>query len=252
VAWSIVEVARMAGVTSRTLRHYDAVGLVPPAYVASNGYRHYETEQLLRLQEVLLLRQLGLGLDAIAQVLAGQRDRVEALRGHEQWLRGETERLAQLADTVARTITHLEEGTTMTAEEVFEGFARAQARAEEDLVGRYGEEVRTHFATARERTKDWGREDYASAQARAEALDAAMAQLLRSGAAPGDPAVQDLLDDHHAMVSEHWTPDRTSYAGLGQLYVDDPRFAGRYEAVAPGLAEFYRDAMAVYAEQRLA
>ena len=66
-AWSIVEVARLAGVSSRTLRHYDDVGLLPPAYVGSNGYRYYGRDELHRLQEVLVLRELGLPLDAIAQ-----------------------------------------------------------------------------------------------------------------------------------------------------------------------------------------
>lgn len=76
----------MSKVTSRTLRHYHDVGLLKPAFVGSNGYRYYEQEQLLRLQRLLLLRELGLGLAAIAEVLNGQRDQVAALRRHEQWL----------------------------------------------------------------------------------------------------------------------------------------------------------------------
>jgi DNA-binding transcriptional MerR regulator len=84
VAFSIAEVARMSRVTSRTLRHYDDIGLLAPAFVGANGYRYYEQEQLLRLQQVLLLRELGLGLGAIAEVLAGERDQVAALRQHER------------------------------------------------------------------------------------------------------------------------------------------------------------------------
>lgn len=79
MAWSIAEVARMSRVTSRTLRHYDDIGLLRPAYVGSNGYRYYAREQLLRLQEILLMRELGLGLDVIGQVLDGQQHRVAAL-----------------------------------------------------------------------------------------------------------------------------------------------------------------------------
>jgi len=100
MAWSIAEVARMSKVTSRTLRHYDDVGLLRPAYVGSNGYRYYEQEQLLRLQRVLLLRELGLGLGAIAEVLAGDRDQVAALRQHERWLHSERDRLGQLVEQV--------------------------------------------------------------------------------------------------------------------------------------------------------
>ncbi len=252
MAWAIAEVARMARVTSRTLRHYDAIGLLAPAYVGANGYRYYEQEQLLRLQQILLLRELAVDLDTIAGVLAGQQDRVDALRRHERWLRDERDRLARLADTVAHTINSLEGGTTMPAPDLFEGFADRQGQAEEALVGRFGEGVREHFATARERTKDWTREDYLGAQQQAEQLDAKVLERMRSGAAPDSAATLEVIDEHYRMVSQHWTPDRESYRGLGSLYVEDPRFRSRYDALAPGLAEYLRDAIAAYAVQRLA
>ena len=251
MAWSITEVAQLAGITSRTLRHYDAIGLLAPAHVGANGYRRYEEPQLLRLQQILLLRGLGLGLDAIAGVLDGQRDRLEALRAHQEWVLAERDRLTTLARTLARTITHLQEGIPMNAPEMFEGLAERQAEAEESLAARYGEGVREHFATARERTRDWTEQDYRDAAQDAERLDAAVLALLRSGAAPDAEEVLDVLDGHHRAVSRHWTPDRVSYAGLGQLYVDDPRFRARYDALDPALAEFYRDAIAAYARQRL-
>src|SRR4051794_35246044 len=104
MSWSISEVARMSKVTSRTLRHYDRIGLLTPARVGSNGYRYYEAAQLRRLQQILLYRELGLGLEAIADVLGGQLDEVEALRRHHAWLLVEGDRLQRLAGTVARTI----------------------------------------------------------------------------------------------------------------------------------------------------
>ncbi|HWO67768.1 MAG TPA: MerR family transcriptional regulator, partial [Umezawaea sp.] len=86
MAWSIAEVARMSKVTSRTLRHYDAIGLLTPAWVGGNGYRYYEREQVLRLQQILLLRELGLGLDTVGEVLDGRHRTVDVLRNHERWL----------------------------------------------------------------------------------------------------------------------------------------------------------------------
>lgn len=249
---SIVEVARMAKVTSRTLRHYDDIGLLPPAYVGSNGYRYYGQEQLLRLQQILLLRELGLGLDTISEVLAGQRDRVQALRQHEQWLRRERDRLAQLADTVAHTIEHLKEGASMPAPDLFEGFADRQAQAEENFASRYGDGVREHFATTRERTKNWTRDDYLAAQRQSEQLDANVLKVMRSGAAPDSPAALDVIDEHFHGVSQFWAASRESYAGLGRLYVEDPQYKRRYDAQAPGLAEYYRDAITAYADLRLA
>lgn len=251
MAWSIAEVARMSKLTSRTLRHYDDIGLLTPAYVGANGYRYYKQEQLLRLQEVLLLRELGLGLATITEILDGRRDRVEALRRHEQRLRGERDRLGRLADTVSRTITQLQGGQVMAAEELFEGFAQRQAEQEARLVDRYGESVREHFQAAREHTKDWTKEDYLKAQREGEALDANLLELMRSGAAPDSPAALDAMTEHCASVSKFWTPGRESYAGLGRLYVEDPEFKARYDALAPGLAEYLRDATAAYAAARL-
>ena len=241
----------MTGVTSRTLRHYDAIGLLAPAHVGMNGYRYYEQPQLLRLQQILLLRELGLGLDTIGEVLTGQRDRLEALRGHQKRLHAEQQRLARLAATVARTITHLQEGTPMSPSEMFDGFAERQAEAEDAMAARYGEGVREHFTTARQRTQDWTQEDYLAAQQQAQRLDARVLQLMRSGTAPVAAEVLEVIDEHYRAVVQHWSPDQVSYAGLGQLYVDDPQYRAHYDAHDPALAEYYRDAITAYAQQRL-
>ena len=107
--WSIVDVARMSGITSRTLRHYDDIGLLRPAGTGSNGYRRYGQDELLRLQRILVLRELGLGLPEIAAVVDERRDRVEALREHHERLLAERDRLSRVAATVARTIAELEQ-----------------------------------------------------------------------------------------------------------------------------------------------
>lgn len=251
MAWSIAEVSRLGKVTSRTLRHYDEIGLLTPAYVGANGYRFYKREQLLALQQILLLRELGLGLPAIAEVLAGQTDRVEALRRHRRELLAERDRLDRLAATVARTLTALTTGEDMAAQELFDGFAEQRDRLETDLAAEHGEGVREHFRAAKERTKGWTRADYADAQQRAEQLDERVLALLRAGAAPDSASTLEVMDDHYQEICRFWTPDRESYPGLGRLYVDDPGFRARYDAKDPGLAEYLRDATAAYAAQRL-
>lgn len=251
MAWTIAEVARMARVTSRALRHYDEVGLVPPAYVGANGYRYYEQEQLLRLQEVLLLRELGVGLPTIAEVLSGQRDRVEALRGHEGRLRAERDRLDRLAATVARTVAHLEEEIPVTAPDLFDGFADRSAEAEESLGARFGVDARAEVAATRARTAHWTREDHLTQARRFDDVEARLADLLRAGATPDSEPVLDVVAEHHAGVSRYWTPDRESYSGLGRLYADDPEWRARFDERRPGLAEYLRDALAAYASRRL-
>ncbi len=131
MAWSIADVARMSGVTSRTLRHYDEIGLLPPAWIGSNGHRYYEEADLLRLQQILLMRELDVGLREIRAVLESQVDQVAVLRQHHQRLLAERDRLEMLARTVGRTIAELEEGKDNNdmvkinrPENLFEGFER--------------------------------------------------------------------------------------------------------------------------------
>ena len=127
MSWSIQQVARVSGVTARTLRYYDEIGLLRPARVGAGGYRYYEREQLLRLQQILLLRDLGLDLATIGGVVDAERDPLEALRRHHQRLLDERGRLDRQAGTVAATIEHLEDGSDMPAEDLFEAMTPERA-----------------------------------------------------------------------------------------------------------------------------
>lgn len=120
--WPIQEVARLAGTTSRTLRHYAQLGLVQPSRIGANGYRYYDEAALVTLQRVLMLRELGLGLPAIADVLANETDAPSALRGHLEWLRSERDRLGRQIASVRATIETMEGGGQLMAENMFEGF----------------------------------------------------------------------------------------------------------------------------------
>ncbi|MGM1061030.1 MerR family transcriptional regulator [Saccharothrix sp. Mg75] len=252
MAWSIAQVARMSGVTSRTLRHYDAIGLLAPAWTGGNGHRYYEREQLLRLQRVLLLRDLGLGLDTVAEVLDGRHATVDVLRTHARWLAAEQERLAALARTVSRTIEELEGGGRMKVEELFEGFdADRQARYEAELVERCGEGAQAHVDESRQRMRSWTKADADGFTAEWRGIEAAFAELFDAGVAPDSPRALEVTDRHHAWLCRSWTPDRESYTGLGRLYVDAPDFKARFDAHAEGFAEYVRDAVAAYARARL-
>lgn len=252
-AWSIVEVARVAGVSSRTLRHYDDVGLLPPAYVGSNGYRYYGRDELHRLQEVLVLRELGLPLDAIARVLDGTVDRVGVLREHRSALLAERDRLARLADAVGRAIDEREGGDPVDPAELFDGFdPEKQKQYEADLVDRYGPQVQDHIDESWRRVGRMSTEQAAQVQADLAERDAEYAALLDEGVPADDPRTQAVTAKHYAWVDQFWTPDADAFAGLGDLYVDHPDFRKRYDDIRPGLAEYVRDAMTVYALENLA
>jgi DNA-binding transcriptional MerR regulator len=250
--WSTAQVARMSKVTSRTLRHYDEIGLLRPDAVAGNGLRWYGREQLLRLQQILLLRDLGLPLDAIATVVNRGADRVEQLRRHHRWLTEERDRFARLADTVAATIEDLEGGETMRPEELFDHFDPAkQERYEAELVDRYGPGVQPHIDESKRRMSRWTRADADRSQQEWASFGPALVSLIDAGHPVDDPAVQEVIAGHYRWICQFWTPDRGSYPGLGQLYVDSPDFRVQFDAVDPRLAEYLRDAMTAYAQASL-
>lgn len=256
MAWSIADVARMSGVTSRTLRHYDDIGLLPPAWIGGNGHRHYQEADLLRLQQILLMRELGLGLREIQSVLDSQVDRLAVLREHHRRLLSERDRLDTLARTVGRTITELAEGKDDNdmmkinrPENLFEGFEPSPADAAREA------EVRERWPAAWEQSRQvveaMTPEDEERWQREVTAQLIRLAEHMVAGTPVADPAVQAEVDVHYQGVCRFWTPNAAAYKGLGQTYVDDPQFRANHDRIADGLAAYLRDAMVVYADTRL-
>lgn len=252
MAWSIADVARMSGVTSRTLRHYDEIGLLPPAWIAANGHRHYRQAELLRLQQILLMRELGLGLREIRAVLDSQVDQVAALREHHRRLLEERDRLETLVRTVGRTIAELEQqketgdmAQINRPENLFEGFdastVDAEARERWPRAWEQAQQARATMTT--DDQEQWQRE--------VTAQMVRFAEFMVAGTPVADPVVQAEVDAHYRGVCRFWTPNAEAYRGLGQTYVDDPRFRENYDRIADGLAVYQRDAMVVYADTRL-
>lgn len=251
--WSIQEIARIAGTTSRTLRHYDDIGLLPPSRIGGNGYRYYDRDALVRLQRILLLRELGLGLPAVARVLADREDAVPALRDHLRWLQLERERLARQIASVESTIHAVEEGEEIMAEEMLDGFDHTKYR--EEVEERWGEEAyAASDAWWRSKTPEERREHQAAQKQLADDWIAAASR----GADPESEEAQALAQRHADWLSAvPGTPGHGSGAplaaylkGLGDMYVADPRFAANYGG--PSGAAFVRAALHHYADTRLA
>ncbi|MFN8076151.1 MAG: MerR family transcriptional regulator [Kineosporiaceae bacterium] len=254
-SWTVGQVARLSGLTTRTLRHYDRIGLLRPR-VADNGYRRYGEPELQRLQHVLVLREVGLPLERIGAVLDGALDRHDALREHLALLRGERDRLARAVASVERTLEHWQEGTTMDVGEMFAGFAAKGPALEERLAADHGDGVRATFATSRARSAAMTAEEKADVVEQWRVVEDRLFDLFRDGHRalpdrPLDPALEAALAAHHAQVSRFWAPDRASYTGLGELYVADPEFRARYDARDPHFAGFLRDGVAAWAAAHL-
>jgi MerR family transcriptional regulator, thiopeptide resistance regulator len=252
VDWSIQEIAKLAGTTSRTLRHYDDIGLLTPARIGSNGYRYYDEPALVRLQRIMLLRELGLGLPAISEVLEREVSAPHALRSHLDWLQQEQERLARQIASVEHTITALEGGERLMAENVFDGFDHT----------RYKEEVEQR----------WGKDAYAKSDAWWRSMSAAekaawqqrATDLGRDWISAHERGIDPTGDEAQALAQRHFEwlrgipgtpggggpgPTKEYFVGLAEMYVADERFGANYGGQAG--AEFVRDAMTVYAERNL-
>ncbi|MGW6872096.1 MerR family transcriptional regulator [Streptomyces xanthophaeus] len=249
--WPIEDVARMSGVTARTLRHYDETGLLPPARSGAHGRRHYGERQLLRLQQILVLRGLGVGLPEIGRILSEQVDEVDALRGHHQRLLAERDRLDTLAGTVSRTIAELErsrkDGNPMTInrpENLFEGVTPFH----------YEDNMRDFPELAEEVARRAGAMSQADADAAHRERTAQMvrlAELMAAGHQADAAPVQAEIDAQYRALAELRAVSAEDYRAIGRSVVENETWRAAYEAIVPGLAAYQRDAIEAYATTRL-
>lgn len=245
--WSIQDIAKHAGTTSRTLRHYDDIGLLPPTRIGSNGYRYYDAAALVRLQRILLLRDLGLALPAIADVLTQAADAPAALRSHLTWLRQEQDRLSRQAASVEDTLRKLEKGEQLMADKMFDGFDHTQYK--DEVEQRWGKE-------AYARSDSWWRAmsdaERSAWKSRSATLGSDWISAVESGIAAESDEAQAIARRHvEWLASIPGTPGAVKeyVLGLGEMYVADERFSANYGGTEG--AEFVRDALAVYAERNL-
>jgi DNA-binding transcriptional MerR regulator len=239
VEHSIAEVARIAGTTSRTLRHYDDVGLLHPSRIGANGYRYYDAAALRRLQRILLLRQLGLGVAAIADVLDAAADEATALRAHLEWLRAESDRLARQIASVERTIASIDQEEQIMADQMFDGFDHTQYK--DEVEARWGAKA---YADSDRWWRGLGTGGQQAFMAEHTAIAAAWAALQAGGIPVEAPEAQALARRHRDWIAAGWggrVPSAEQLTGLAEMYVADERFAANYGGVEG--AAYVRDAL---------
>jgi DNA-binding transcriptional MerR regulator len=265
--WSIQDIARIAGTTSRTLRHYDEIGLLKPSRTGHNGYRYCNQDALVQLQRILLLRGLGLGLPVISQVLDDETDATKALAGHLEWLKQEQDRLARQIASVTQTINAVKGGGEIMAEDMFNGFDHTQYK--DEVEERWGKDA---YAKGDSWWRGMSAGEKAAWKQRSQQLGEDWIAAATAGIAPDSEAAQDIARRHvEWLTGIPGTPasdargkgdgkgDREGnrgkgnvkayVTGLGEMYVADPRFAKNYGGVEG--AGFVRDALKIYAELNL-
>ncbi len=247
--YTVQSLARLSGVSKRTLRYYDEIGLLIPARNTENGYRIYGPAEVDRLQQILFYRALGVELDGIRSILdAPGFDREQALKEHLTALKLRRANLDRLIGTVEQTMRAQREEIMMTDAEKFEGLKEALISENE---AKYGAEVRAAYGDAAvdaSNAKLMGMDQ--AAYAKAETLSAAVNAGLKEAVLQGDPgseAAQNVCDLHRQWLLCYWPKyTKDMHRGMGELYVADERFAAYYDAIVPGGAAFLKDALELY------
>lgn len=234
---TVRQLARLAGVSVRTLHHYDAIGLLRPGRRSASRYRLYGQADLLRLQQILFYRELDLPLAEIGRILDDPEfDPAESLRGHRKALEARLGRLHRLLRTLDETLAHYEGGSMLTDSELYQGFPPEKAAAiRKQARELYGEE---RVAESERKAKAMGKERWAETNREAEAISRDLAALMGAGSDPGSAETRAVVARHLAWVRNFWNPDADSYRGLGRLYLENPEFRAYYDKTAPGLAEY--------------
>ncbi|MEZ0480768.1 MerR family transcriptional regulator [Planococcus sp. SSTMD024] len=250
--YTVQKLARLAGVSARTLRYYDSIGLLTPQKNES-GYRVYRSAEVDRLQLILFYRELGFGLHDIAKLLDEPGfDETEALIGQREQLMRERSRLDLLITNVEKTISAKQGESRMADQDKFEGFKKQLV---EDNEAVYGREIRERYGDAevdRSNAKmlGMGQEQYEAFQRLEQEILDKLEHALTDGEPKGSSG-QEIAALHRQWLGFTWgSYDPKAHAGLAEMYVADERFAAYYERAGEGAAQYLRDAIIAYTDQQ--
>lgn len=254
--YSVKALAKLAGVSVRTLHHYDRLGLLKPSVRTEARYRLYGKDELLRLQQILFYRELDFSLNEILALLKDPNfDLLHALESHKKGLQQRQERLTTLLTTIDKTISTVKgERDMLTNEELYAGFSKEQTEAyRAEAVARYGE---NEVAASETNLRQLGKAGFE--QLKTDAQDIATKLLSLVGQDPASPAVQEQIARHYANIRGFWGEAvcagkdmAAAYKGLAQLYLDDPRYTRFGGEPNPAYAAFLQQAMVHFADTNL-
>lgn len=247
--YTVQKLTRLAGVSTRTLRYYDEIGILKPARISSSGYRIYGQKEVDLLQQIMFYRELGVSLPDIREILTSPDfDKVKALKEHKNRLLEQRNRLDMLIRNVEKTIAYTEGRIKMTDKEKFEGFKQ---KIIEENEKKYGEEARQKYGDddvdkSNAILKNMTQGQYEELQRTEEKCRKTLLEAFKTGD-PAGPLAQEAADLHRKWITFFWGDyNKEAHAGVAQLYVDDERFTKYYDKDQPGLARFLRDAILIY------
>ena len=251
--YSIRELARMAGVSPRTLRYYDEINLLKPLYVNDAGYRYYGERELVLLQQILFYRERDFGLKSIQKILYQDSfDVVKALEEHLLELESRNERMELLIHTVKQTIRSMKGECEMSDTEKFEAFKERIVRENEE---KYGAEVRGRFGdgqmdASNRKMLGMTEEEYESFQKLGEEINARLKECVQAGAGPESGEAREIVLLHKQWLCQTWKQySAQAHISLAASYTEDARFRQYYDKETPGCAGLLKQAVAFWADK---
>lgn len=251
MVYKINELAKLSGVSTRTLRYYHEIGLLIPKEIDINGYRIYGAKQVDQLQQILFYRELGVSLNEIKRILTEPYyNRLEVLDYHLSALIEKKEQIETLIKNVTKTIHSMKEGTQMSDQEKFEGFKREIIYENET---KYGKEIREKYGEetinqSYEKLKGMSEQQWQKAQELSQLIDETLYKAFNQGD-PASELAQKVCDLHRQWICMYWknkTYSKEAHKALAQMYVEDERFTQYYDRIAVGCTKFLRDAIFIY------
>jgi DNA-binding transcriptional MerR regulator len=247
----VKDVSELAGVSVRTLHHYDAIGLLTPSSTTTAGYRIYSERDLELLQQIMFFKEIGFSLQEVKEILDSPGfNRTKALQAHRELLMEKRERIDRMIRTVDNTIQSIEGGLQMEKKTLFDGFNREKIKEQQE---KYGEEARQKYGqeiveAAEQRINSYSDEKLTHMNKSFEDIYNAIAARMDYG--PSDPEAQEGVQAWHEFIKDgHFECTLAIFRGLGDMYVADERFTANIDKFKPGLAQFMKEAMNIYCDR---
>ena len=245
--YTVSKLAKLAGISVRTLHYYDEIGLLRPSLVKENKYRFYSESELIKLSQILFFKELEFPLNEIIQILKSPDfDQIEILKDQQKLLLLKEKRINKLIKTINRTVEKLKGGENMNTDDLFKSFEDDElVENMEEAKKRWGET--DAYRQSMERVKKWTKKDYERVKKQGEEFTKKLAEAMDLDIK--STQVQTLIKKHHEGVEYFYSCPVEMYRGLADMYVSDPRFAKYYNKYRPGLAVWLRDAILYFCDK---
>lgn len=248
--FTVKQLADMAKVSIRTLHHYDDIGLLKPSFVGQNGYRYYESAEALRLQQILLYRDMDVSLNDIKSILDAPDFDVEAaLQDHRKQVLHKISDFQHLLKVLDNTLSALKGRSLMMNESLYEWPSAAkQKEYEQWLIERYGQEMSAHINRSRTAFAKLDADSKDEVLKQIEVIEADLVQAFKNGIQSDSRALNPILEAHREWITYMWGRDcpKSAYSGLADMYLSHPDFVSRYETLAEGFCTYLTEAMKAY------